>query len=275
METTRRYMWPVLVVLFGSALIAFSLNQFLIPHQLLSGGVSGVSMIIGYVTDWNIGIIYFALNVPLIVWGWMLLGRRFIFLSMLSVVAVSWLMLLIPEQAVTANPLLSAVFGGVLHGIGTAVCFRAGASSGGLDIVGSIITRKRDFPVGQIMFIINSLIVLTLGYLENWDVALSSMLSIYVNGKMIDLIHVRHLKITAFIITTKKEALVEKLLKFPRGVTVIQTEGAYTHTPREMLMTVTTRYELAELKKIIRETDPKAFVNIVPTSEVIGEFRRN
>ncbi len=93
-------------------------------------------------------------------------------------------------------------------------------------------------------------------------------------SRVMDTIHIRHLKVTAFIITEHKDLITQRLLKLPRGVTVIKTAGAYSNQEKDMLMTVITRYELAEFKSIIKECDPKAFVNIVETASVIGEFRK-
>jgi uncharacterized membrane-anchored protein YitT (DUF2179 family) len=264
----------VLAVIAGAILAAGAFNMFLIPHSLLSGGVSGISMILGYFFGWNIGLLYLLINLPLLITGWIIIGRRFVLLSIVSVVLTSWLMQVIPQNQVIQDPILASVFGGVLLGIGSGITLRAGGSSGGFDIVGSILTRKRDFPLGSLLFVLNAAVIIVLGYMKGWDLALNSMLSIYISGKIVDSIHVRHVKVTAFIITQMKEQLVERLLQLPRGVTVVKTEGAFTHVQRDMLMTVTTRYELAELRKIIRETDPKAFVNIVETVEVLGEFRR-
>jgi len=268
--------FPILVILLGSVLLSAGFNLFLVPHGLLSGGLSGVAIVIGYLTNGNIGILYFLLNLPLIVWGWFVIGKRFIVLSILSVLATSWFLQLVPQQQpIVADPLIASVFGGVLIGIGTGISLRSGGSTGGFDIVGSIVTRKRDFPLGSLLFALNGLVVLSLGYIESWDLALSSMLSIFVAGKVVDSIHVRHIKITAFIITNRSKEIAARLLKVPRGVTIVKTQGAFTNKEKDMLMTVTTRYELAELKKNIREIDPKAFVNIVETVEVIGEFRKN
>jgi uncharacterized membrane-anchored protein YitT (DUF2179 family) len=103
---------------------------------------------------------------------------------------------------------------------------------------------------------------------------LYSMLAIYISSKIVDNIHIRHVKVTAFIVTNETQKLLEQLLQLPRGVTIIKTQGAYSHSEKDMLMTVTTRYELAELRKIIREIDRKAFVNIVETVAIFGEFTR-
>lgn len=265
----------VAVILLATVLFAAGFNFFLIPQQLLSGGVSGIAMIIGYFTKWNIGYLYFLFNLPLMVWGWLSIGRRFILLSTLFVTMSSWLLQIFPVTPVIDDPILGSVFGGVLVGIATGISLRAGGSSGGFDILGSIVTKYRDFPLGSTLFALNGLVILAMGYLENWELALYSMISIYVTGRIVDTIHIRHMKVTAFIVTRHKDAMLEKLMKRPRGVTLLKTRGAFSNVENDMLMTVVTRYELAELRKIIQETDPEAFVNIVETAGVIGSFRRD
>ncbi|MNN05708.1 hypothetical protein D3C81_1184760 [compost metagenome] len=258
-------------------MIAAGFNLFLVPLHLLSGGVSGLAMLTAYFSPLSISTMYLAYNVPLLIAGLFLLGRRFIGLSILSVATTTWLIALIPtpDKLLSSDTLLSAVFGGVLVGIGSGISFRVGGSSGGFDIVGSIVTRFRDFPVGNVIVGLNGIVILAMGYLEgNWDLALASMVSIYISGKVVDLIHISHIKVTLFIITDKTEVMLERLLSLPRGVTLIKTQGAFSHKEKDMLMTVTTRYELAELREIIKQTDSSAFVNIVETVGVMGSFRR-
>lgn len=266
---------PVIMMILSAAIVGVGFKLLLIPEKLLSSGVSGVAMIVGYASGWSIGWLYFVLNVPILIWGYHVLGRRFIVLSIVTVAATSLFLQIIPEIEATNDRLLAAVFGGVLIGIGTALTLRYGGSSGGFDIVASIISRSRDVPVGLIVVVLNALVVGALGVLQNdWNAALYSMLSIYLTGKIIDAVHTPHHKVTAFIVTNRPQELAARLLSIPRGVTILKTRGAFTREERDMLMTVTTRYELAELRKIIKDVDSAAFVNVVQTVDVIGEFRR-
>ncbi|GIO52605.1 MULTISPECIES: YitT family protein [Paenibacillus] len=268
--------WKYVVVVLGAAFIACGFNLFLVPLHLLSGGVSGLSMLVNYFTPISLSVLYFVFNIPMLVAGWFQLGKRFIILSILSVVATTWLIAVVPETSLVSDTLLAAVFGGVLVGIGAGISFRAGGSSGGFDIIGSIVTRYRDFPIGNILVAMNGVVILAAGYLQdNWNLALASIVSIFVTGKVVDMIHVSHFKVTVYIITNETDALLQQLLERPRGVTKIKTQGAFSNVEKDMLMTVTTRYELAELKRIIKQTDPKAFVNIVETVGVMGSFRRS
>jgi uncharacterized membrane-anchored protein YitT (DUF2179 family) len=264
----------ILVIILGSLLLAIGFNLFFIPHLLLNGGISGIAMIIGYFTEWNIGIMYFLFNIPIMVWGYLVIGRRFVLLSLCSVFFTTIFMFLISPIYHPEASILGAVFGGVIVGIASGISLRIGGSSGGFDIVGSILTRKWDFPLGNVLFALNAVVILMLGYFKNnWDLALYSMLTIYISSKVIDAIHIRYLKVTVFIITKNKDLLLGKLLGMPRGITIVKTEGAFTQEQHDMLMTVTTKYELIELKKIISQLDPHAFVNIVETVGVLGKFR--
>lgn len=267
---------PFLMMMIGGAVTAAGFNLFLIPVQLLSGGVSGIAMIIGYVAGWNISWLYFALNIPILYWGFRVLGRRFIVLSIVCVLSTSLFLQVIPVLPLTDDRVLAAVFGGLAVGVGSAFALRWGGSTGGVDIAASVISRYRDTAAGIPIIILNTGIVAALALINrDWNAALYSMLSIYLTGKVIDLLHTPHRKVTAFIITNRPGELASKLLSLPRGVTVLKTRGAFTSEERDLLMTVTSLFELAELRKIVRSVDPKAFVNIVQTIDVIGEFRRS
>ena len=263
------------VMTCAAALIAFGFNFLLIPHRLLSGGVSGVSMLLSYATGLDAGILYFALNLPILIWGWFALGHAFIFWSVYAVAVTSLLLRLAPVHSLAADPILAAVFGGVAVGLGTGLALRYGGSSGGIDIVASILTRRREVPIGMLMLAMNmSIVLLQAVWSEDWEGAMYSLLSMYVSGKIIDTIHIRQLKVTVFIISGKPQELLARLRRLPRGVSIVPIRGGYTGEDKVMLMTVTTRYELSALRAMIRETDPKAFVNIVETVSVMGDFRK-
>jgi uncharacterized membrane-anchored protein YitT (DUF2179 family) len=259
----------------GAFLVAIGFNMFLIPHQLLSGGLSGISMMIGYLTGANIAWLYLVLNIPVLVWGWFTLGRRFVIWSTYSVLAATLFLKVVPVMHTADDILLGAVFGGVIVGFGSGLALRYGGSSGGFDVVASIVTKRRDFPIGMIIFLLNAFVIaILIFFTRNWDLALYSLIAIFSAGKVVDLVHVRHIKVTAFIITTKTEELRKKLLVHPRGITIIKTQGAFSSAERDMLMTVRTKFEVAELCKTIKTIDPHAFINIVETVGVVGDFRR-
>ncbi|MFC4545649.1 YitT family protein [Paenactinomyces guangxiensis] len=265
----------VIVIFLASVLVAFAYNMFLLPHNILSSGVSGIAMMIGLKTPLNTGVVNLVLNLPLFIIGFMKLGKRFMINTLFSVAVTSVALILIPISPISKDPILSSVFGGVLAGIAGGLIFRFSASAGGFDIIGLLLTRKKEFPLGNLLFMMNSAVIFVSGFLFSWDAALYTMLSMFATGKVIDTIHTRHLKVTLMIVTSQgdeiKNALFSKLV---RGITVVDGEGAYTKEKRKVLFTTISRYELAEVKRLIKEADPKAFVNITETIEVLGYFRR-
>ncbi|MBT2755087.1 YitT family protein [Mesobacillus foraminis] len=262
-------------IIFGSFIVAAAFNLFLIPHETMSSGLSGVSMIIGILTPLNTGIANFLLNLPLLVIGYLKLGRRFICNTILSVLVVSLGLYFIPVIEIAHDIILSSIFGGAITGFGIGVILRCSGSSGGFDIISMLLSRKMDFPIGTMLSAMNAIVILISGFLFDWDSALYTMVSIFVTGKVVDAIYTHHVKLTLMIITEKGEEMRQHLLdNVYRGLTVLDGIGGYSNQKRNVLMTVITRYQLGEVKNLITEVDPAAFVNITETVEVIGLFHK-
>lgn len=268
-------MYRLLGVIFGSVITALSFNLFLVPHEILSSGISGVAIIIGILTPFNIGVVNFLLNLPILIVGYVSLGKRFISYTIVSVITFSAALYAFPIHAVTSDVLLSSLFGGVVAGVGIGVVFNCNGSTGGFDIIGMLLSRKKDIQLGKFLIVLNTIIVVISGLFFDWDIALNSLLSIYVTGKVIDAIHTKHRKITLMIVTSHLEKMKETLLSsFVRGITLLNGEGAYSNEKKHVLMTVISREELSGIKAIISEVDPQAFVNITESAEVLGLFRK-
>ena len=264
------------IIFAGSVLLGFAFNMFLLPHEILSGGITGVAMIFSLMTPINAGVWLLLLNIPILVVGWMKLGKMFILNSVYSVAVTSVTMLYIPVMKVTEDALLSSVFGGVLVGIGVGFIIRFYGSTGGFDVVGLLLTMKRDIPLGFMVFGLNSLVVFVSGFIFSWELAMYTMASIYITGLVVDRIHTRHIKLSLMVVTTQGEAVKQKMLaNLYRGITVTDGEGAYSGNKVKVLYTVITRYELAHVRPLIKEIDPHAFVSITETMEVMGNFRRD
>ncbi|MGM9965918.1 YitT family protein [Rummeliibacillus sp. POC4] len=265
----------IITIIFGSVLIGFAYNFLLIPHKILSGGLSGIAMMLGIITPLNTGLLNFVLNLPLLIIGYFKLGKRFIGYTILSVIVLSTSLYIIPVYELSNDPILASLFGGVIAGVGVGIIFRASGSSGGFDIIGMLLTKKRDFPLGSVISGMNAIVIIISGFVFSWDAALLTLVSIYATGKAIDLIHTNNLKLTVMIVTSKGDDMKDKLFsKLYRGITIMNGQGAYTGEERKILITVITRYQLSEVKNTIREVDPHAFVNITETKQVIGSFNR-
>ncbi|MCU9612455.1 YitT family protein [Caldibacillus lycopersici] len=272
----------LLVVIVGSILFAASMNLFLIPANVYSSGFSGLSQLLARIfsdflhIDISVGIFLFLLNIPVTILGWVKIGKSFTLYSFLSVIITSVFLNIIPIYSLSHDILLNAVFGGVIGAIGVGMTLRYGASTGGLDIIALVLSRKMDQPVGKYTMMLNSIIILSAGYLFGWEKALYTLVVLFSSSKVIDIIHTQSQKLTAMIVTKNTSDLKKEILKqLTRGVTIVPARGAYSEEGKELLITVISRYELFELKRIIKEIDPKAFTNILQTESVIGVFRKS
>lgn len=265
-----------LIAIVGSLIVAFAFNIFLVPYEILSGGISGVAILIGLITPFDIGFMNLLLNLPLIILGYYKLGKTITINTLICVVSLSFFLYLLPAVPVTDNILLSTIFGGIISGFGVGLILKYSGTSGGLDIIAIIVSRASNFSIGLLLTGMNGLIVLVSGAVFDWNIALYTLLSIYLSGLMIDKIHTNHIKVTMQIVTTKGEIIREDLLKsIYRGITITEGYGGYTQEKKYILMMVVTRYEMSQVKKIVRQHDEEAFINIFKTVEVDGAFVKN
>ena len=265
-----------LIVIVGSLIVAFGFNLFLVPYGILSSGISGIAILIGLITPFDIGLMNLLLNLPLIVLGYFKLGKLITYNTLICVVSLSFFLYLLPVIPVADNVLLSTIFGGIIGGIGIGLILKYSGTSGGLDIIAMIISRTSNFSVGLLLTGMNGIIVLISGIAFDWNIALYTLLSIYITGKVIDKIYTNHIKLTMQIVTSKGELIREDLLKnIYRGITITEGYGGYSKEKMDVLMTVVTRYEMLQVKKIVRNHDENAFINIFETVEVDGAFAKN
>ena len=266
------------IILIGlcSALFGFVYNTFFIPHKLASGGVSGIAFFVHHFLHINTGLVILIINIPLLLLGIKYLGKRFIMLTIYSVLVMSFSMKYFPIHAISNDILLSAIIGGALYGIAVGLIIRIGGSTGGTDIVSLILARKKNLQVGLMNICMNLIVVGISGLVFGWNITLYTIIAIYVSGRAVDMVYTTQNKLTLTIITEKYQELSDALIHLhARGVTITDAEGAFTHKPKKILTTVITKYELSETKHTIKRTDPKAFVNITQTLEVMGHFRKS
>ena len=265
-----------LIVVTGSLIVAFAFNTFLVPFGILSSGISGIAILLGILTPFDTGLMNFVLNLPLIVLGYYKLGKTITVNTLVCVVSVSLFLYLLPAVAVTDNMLLSTVFGGGIGGIGVGIILKYSGTSGGLDIIAIIVSRTSSFSIGLLLTAMNGVIVLISGFIFNWEIALYTLLSIYITGKMIDTIFTDHIKLTMQIVTTQGNVIRDELLgSIYRGITMSEGYGGYKKKKKDILMMVVTRYETMHVKNIVRKHDEDAFINIYETIEVDGKFHVN
>lgn len=267
-----------MLVLIGAAIVAVTFNVFLLPNQVASGGVSGISTILNTVVGWEPAYVQWALNIPLFIAGVIFLGKQFGIKTLVGTIFLPFVVFLTKGLGAWTNePLLAALFGGIGVGLGIGIVFRGKASTGGTDLAAQIINKYTGLTLGTCVAIIDGLIVLTAAIVFDIERGLYALIALYVTSKTIDLVQVGLGRSKmAFIITEKQNEIREGILhKIDRGVTKLTAYGGYTDYERPILMCVVDQNEFTKLTQLVKSIDPTAFVIVTDASEVLGEgFKR-
>lgn len=273
-KTVRDYAF----LLIGSLVQALALRLFLVPADIVSGGISGAAQLINNYTHWPIGLMVFVGNAPLFLVGWRYLGGpRFAIRTAFSVIVFSFftdlLTLYIPAQGIVKDLFLNTLYGGLLLGIGLGIVYRGQGTSGGSDILGRVLNKHLHIPITQAYLWTDTIVVLAAGFTFGWDRALYGLVMIYVSGLAAEAASEgTDVFRTAMIVTTAPEAVSESIMNvMERGVTLLPALGGYTGEERPLLYCVVTRAEVNQLKALVREADPKAFMVIGTAHEALGE----
>lgn len=266
------------LLLIGALVQALAMRLFLVPGQLVSGGISGAAQIVNHFVRFPIGVMVFLGNVPLFVLGWRHLGgRRFAVRTAVSVAAFSiltdLLTLWIPAQGMLNDNVLNTVYGAILYGAGLGLVYRGQGTSGGSDILGRILNRRFGISISMAYMITDSLVVLAGGFAFSWEKALYGLGVIYISGIAAEAISEgQSIYRTAIIITEAHEQVMQEILtELERGVTILSGTGGYTGESRPVLYCVITRSEVNQLKELVKALDPDALVVIGSAHEVLGE----
>ncbi|WP_391120426.1 YitT family protein [Psychrobacillus sp. L3] len=270
LEQGRDYLY----IIIGAAIIAIGFNVFLLPNQVASGGVSGISTILKGVLGWEPGLVQYAFNIPLFIAGLFFLGAKFGIKSFVGTLTLPAVVLFTSSwEPWTTNPLLGALFGGITIGLGLGIVFRGGASTGGTDLAAQIITKYTGFSLGKSVLLIDGLIVLSAAFVFDIEKALYALIALFVTTKTIDIIQLGFSQSKMiYIITNKQEEIRNAIYKeIDRGVTKLPAIGGYTDEERPILMVVAYQSEFTKLKQLVKTLDPTAFVIVSDAYEVLGE----
>ncbi|WP_089970084.1 YitT family protein [Lihuaxuella thermophila] len=261
------------LILLGAVLVAVGLEIFLVPNQVIDGGIVGISIILSHLTGLSLGAFLFVLNIPFFFLGYKQIGKTFAISTLFGVIVMSvGTSLLHPVPPLTDDPLLAAVFGGIILGIGIGIVIRYGGSLDGTEILAIMFNKKLPFSVGQTVMFFNIFILGSAGFVFGWDRAMYSLIAYFIAFKMIDTtIEGFDETKSVWIISDKPEKLGQCILnRLGRGVTYLSGEGAYTGDDKKVIFCVVTRLEEAKLKSIVEEVDPEAFLAIGNIHEVRG-----
>lgn len=265
-----------LFIIFGTLVTALSFNLFLIPHKIAPGGLSGLATVIYHISDGRIpvGTTMLVLNIPLFLIGIKELGGGFGFRTLLSTVLLSLFIDFVKVPAMTDEPILASIYGGVIMGIGLGLVFKGNATTGGTDLLAKIIHKFFHFiGIGWVLFVIDSLVVITAALVFGPSEALYALVSLYLGTKLIDLIVEGLNAAKAFVIISDHSEIIAKriMVELDRGVTLLKGQGAYTQQDKDVILCVINRSQTVRLKSIVNEIDPLAFVLVADVKEVMGE----
>ena len=257
----------------GAVIAALSIEIFLVPNEIIDGGIVGISIIASYLTKVELGIFTFVLNLPFLILAFKKLGKRFVFSTLYAVSVMSAVLGILELNKITEEPLLATVFGGAILGLGVGLVLRNGGSLDGTEILSITVSKKLGFSVGQIIMTINVFIFIAAGFVFDANKAMLSILTYFIASKVIDMV------LEGFddsksvqIITDYAYEIGNSIIKnMDTSVTYIDAMGGYTHTPKKIIYCVVARLEINKLKELVKNTDPNAFISIENVHEVEGK----
>lgn len=261
-------------IVLGCLLGGVAYPLFLVPNNIAPGGLSGLAMILNYLFGSPVGLTSLLMNIPLFLIGYKAMGRVFAFRSLVATVLFSVTIDLAKLPAMTNDPLLGTLYGGVLLGVGLGLILRGGATTGGTDMIARMVHSKLPFiTVGAFLLMIDCLVVILAGVVMGTSEGLYALISIFASSKVIDMVLAGFSSNKAcFIITDKWNEVTGHILHdMDRGVTQLTARGAYSGQERPVVLCVTSPQEVARLKDIVREEDEKAFMFVTDAHEALGE----
>jgi uncharacterized membrane-anchored protein YitT (DUF2179 family) len=267
----------ILKIVLGSVIFGIGIQWFYHPATLISGGVTGISMIINYLTGFPIGVTMFVLNIPLFVIAYVKYGWKFMAGSLLGTAASSAAidLLALVQIDITAEPFLASVYGGIISGFGLGLVYTTGATTGGTDVIAKLIREK--FPYVNFGTVILALDAVVIGayavIFEKYDIAMYTIIAVYIAARVIDMVlYGTSQSKLCHIISENSEEIKRAIVKeLNRGVTVLHGRGAFSDSDKQVLLCVVKRQQIVEIKKIIKGIDKQAFVIVTDTRDVFGE----
>lgn len=276
---SAKWFQSYLLIVLGTFIMAAGYVYFISPNKIVPGGIYGISIMLHHLLGFPIGLTALAFNIPLTIIGTKILGPRFGTKTVVAFILTSVFVDLLSyyqgnKPLVPGETLVSCIFGGLLIGIGVALTFKAKATSGGTDVVAMILAKYTRLPLGQLMMIVDSSIVL-LSYLAfgDWRIPLFSWITIFVLGRVVDTVmHGFSYDKTLFIISDKHDEIRLRIIEdLRRGGTFLHGEGMYNHAQKQIIFTVVNPRELYMLEEYIHRVDPEAFVAVLDAYEILGK----
>lgn len=265
----------LVTILLGNFICAFAFNALLIPNQLLSGGVTGIAIMLHYIIDLPLGLMIFLLNLPIFMVGAKIIDKKFVFYSFISMVTFSILMEVTMgvNQFIEINDILiESIIGGLLLGIGMGMMFRNRVSQGGMDIIAVILKKKLNIEIRTVLMGSNLVIIGFSSVLFGIRPAMYTLIALFISYQIVDKVQQGlDTKKTVIIVSSQPQRVADAILvKLHRGATFLNGEGAFNKDNKKIIYCTVTSTQVAKLKELVDEMDPEAFITINDVKEVKG-----
>jgi uncharacterized membrane-anchored protein YitT (DUF2179 family) len=260
-------------IIVGAALVGLAFNIFLLPARLAAGGVSGISTILYEVFQFNPAYVQWLINIPLLIVGVVFIGREFSVKTLVGTLFVPFTIWVTQSMDFSVdNPLLSAIYGGIMLGVGLGIVYRGNGSTGGTALIAQVLKKFTGLSSGFSQLLVDGLVVATSAFVFNFELALYALMSIYVTSKVIDFVQLRTSPTKLILIITDKEEKIQSIIKneINRGLTKVKTLGGYSNEEKTMILCVVEQSEAIYFKKLLQEVEPDSFVIFVNASEILG-----
>lgn len=269
----------LLLVLVGAAIMAVNIKTFVHSGNLFPGGFTGLALLIQEAvlkfTGHNVpfSIFVYGLNVFPVVIGFLWIGKKFTFYSVVMIVVSGLLTDIVPVFYFTQDVLLCSIFGGILNALSISLCLFAGSSSGGTDFIAIFIAEKTGKSAWNYILAFNVVVLLTAGFLFGWNSALYSIIFQFVSTQALNVLYKKYEKTTLLIITDNDEEIYKIIHeKTNHDATVFVGKGCFKNVEHKLLYTVVSAQESGSLEKLIRKADPNAFINVMQSKDIVGRF---
>ena len=284
MASLKDHLKKLVIAASYAFLSAVSVNLFWVPGGIYANGVTGFAQLVVALSGkfhlpmLDLATLVLLINVPLLVIAWFKIDRKFTIFTIIAVFLTSVFMKLIPVMALTNDPVICTVFGGVIHGLGVGITLNSDFSTGGLDIIGILVRKVTTRSIGTIFTAFNLAIEFIAGFVFGWRYALYSAITVFINGKVVDFVNTKERKVQLLIVTKHANEMLRRIQdNHQSGITVINhAQGGYYHESQDILLLVVTSHELNAISSVVKKVDQLAFMSItkgIETNRSTSQWR--
>lgn len=272
-QSIKQTFFEYIQILIGATIVGLSFTIFLLPSRIAAGGISGISTILYELFQWNPAYVQWIINIPLFVAGMIFAGKEFSARTLVGTTFLPFVIWLSTDIDLSVdNPMLSAIYGGIMLGVGLGLVYRGNGSTGGTALIAQLLKKYTGLSSGFSQLIVDGLVVITSAFVFSFELALYALMSIYVTSKVIDFVQLQTSPTKLVLIITERPNEIQHLIhsEINRGLTKVQSIGGYSNEEKTMILSVVEQSEAVYLKKLLQTQEPSSFVIFLNASEILG-----